>query len=114
MLNLKQLFFLLCIVVIGILLVPGKGSIYTPKPIPLYDTAYTTTNPSPLYETEGHKYYDGEILLPDYVHIDTLIVVDAKYLNWAMTYYDAASDGDIAEILYEGCWTREDIMRLMK
>lgn len=48
---------------------------------------------------EHHTYKNGEILLPDYVHLDTLIVVNADSLNWAMGYYDPASDGDIADIL---------------
>lgn len=56
----------------------------------------------PLYETSYTHYYDGQILLPDYVHSDTLVVISSKFLNWAMEHYDAASDGDISDILGEG------------
>lgn len=54
------------------------------------------------YETDDTKFHNGEILLPDYVHLDTLVVTDAKFINWAMEYYDAASDGDIMDILRSG------------
>lgn len=45
-------------------------------------------------------YYNGEILYPDYVQQDTLIVTDAQYLNNVMADPDFdASDDTIAEIL---------------
>lgn len=53
------------------------------------------------YERDDTGFYNGEVLLPDYVHKDTLIVVNADSLNWAIKYYDIASDGDIYEILHE-------------
>jgi len=53
------------------------------------------------YETDD-KFFNGQILLPDYVHPDTLIVTDARFINWCMVKYDAASDGDIADILKAG------------
>lgn len=61
---------------------------------------------TPSYESDDTDFYNGEILLPDYVHQDTLIVTNAAFLNWAMEHYDAASDGDILDIL---CVTTEII-----
>lgn len=58
-----------------------------------------TTPSQPTYETDNTHFYNGEILLPDYVHTDTLVVTDAKTLNWCMANYDVASDGDINDIL---------------
>lgn len=67
------------------------------------NTAHNTINVSEhTYETDDTHFYNGEILLPDYVHSDTLVITDAKFINWAMEYYDAASDGDIFDILHSG------------
>lgn len=55
------------------------------------------------YETSDTAYYNGEILYPDMIHDDTLIVVDASKLNWCMKYYDIASDGDINDVLNAYC-----------
>ena len=46
----------------------------------------------------GSQYYDGEVLLPDYVHSDTLVVTNAWLLNWYMKRVDG-SDGEIMEAL---------------
>jgi hypothetical protein len=46
-------------------------------------------------------FYNGQILLPDYVHADTLIVTDAEYLNECMKDGKFKTDGDIREILNE-------------
>ena len=51
------------------------------------------------YESDDILYRDGDTLLPDYVHSDTLIVTDAKTLNWCMENCDIASDGDINDVL---------------
>ena len=51
------------------------------------------------YETDDTKYFNGEILPPDYVHEDTLVVIDAAFLNYLMENYDVASDGDISDCL---------------
>ncbi len=51
------------------------------------------------YETDNTNFFNGQILLPDYVHTDTLIVKDAKFLNYCMEHYNAGSDGDISDIL---------------
>jgi hypothetical protein len=50
----------------------------------------------------AEMYYNGEILLPDYIHDDTLIVVDAEKLNVEIDSCDG-SDGDISEALYRNC-----------
>lgn len=57
------------------------------------------------YETD-ESYYNGEILLPDYVHIDTLQVINAQLLNDVLSNDTTGliqSDGDIYEVLQEGC-----------
>jgi hypothetical protein len=43
----------------------------------------------------------GEILYPDYVHDDTLIVYDPEYLNQCLSDGRLKTDGDIMEILNE-------------
>lgn len=55
------------------------------------------------YETSDTNYVTGQILLPDYVHPDTLVVVNADSLNWCMENYDATCDGDILDILNAFC-----------
>lgn len=51
------------------------------------------------YETSDTNYRNGQILYPDYVHTDTLVVVNADSLNWCIANYDIASDGDISDVL---------------
>lgn len=51
------------------------------------------------YETDDTQYVNGEVLYPDYIHSDTLVVTDAAFLNWCMRYYNAECDGDISDIL---------------
>jgi len=43
------------------------------------------------------RFYDGQILLPDYVHLDTLIVTDGGILNRGISKTE--TDGEIAELL---------------
>jgi hypothetical protein len=43
----------------------------------------------------------GEILYPDYVHEDTLIVYDPEYLNQCLSDGKLKTDADILEILNE-------------
>ena len=64
------------------------------------------------FETDDTAFYNGEILLPDYVNMDTLIVTDANYLNWAMNKFNPGSDGDIMEILKEGTIPYQSISNL--
>lgn len=53
------------------------------------------------YESDDTNYTNGQILLPDLVHSDTLIVTNAPYLNECLARPDVGSDGDIMEILNE-------------
>lgn len=51
-------------------------------------------------------YYNGQQLLPDYVHDDTLRVYNAEYLNDKVSA--AYSDGSIMELLNETCETEQE------
>lgn len=53
------------------------------------------------YETDDTSYYNGQLLFPDMIHQDTLVVVDAKQLNECIASPYVASDGDLIEILNE-------------
>lgn len=57
---------------------------------------------APQQDTAG-KFYAGEILLPDMVHDDTLIVRDANYLNETLEQYGPGTDAQIWELLHETC-----------
>lgn len=74
----------------------------------IYATAYVKDNEfhsypdyTHSYETNESKFYNGEVLLPDYVHLDTLVVIDAAFLNEMIISdkYEVASDGDINDLL---------------
>jgi hypothetical protein len=45
------------------------------------------------------KFYNGQILLPDYAHTDTLIVTDAETLNYLIARDSLLTDGSISDIL---------------
>lgn len=49
------------------------------------------------------NYKNGEILLPDYAHTDTLTVIDSEGLNAAMEDLQPATDQEISDILYRYC-----------
>lgn len=55
------------------------------------------------YESDDTHYVNGQILLPDMVHLDTLVVINSEYLNECLARPDVGSDGDIMEILNETC-----------
>jgi hypothetical protein len=63
------------------------------------------------YETDDLSFQDYEILYPDYVHLDTLIVINADSLNWCMEFYNIASDGDINDVLRAYCVPLNDELR---
>lgn len=75
----------------------------------LYFYSYVAANefnPAPAsyvhsYETDEHNFYNGEILPPDKIHLYTLIVTDADFLNEMIVddKYEVASDGDINDLL---------------
>ena len=48
---------------------------------------------------EEKRFFNGQVLMPDEVHQDTLIVTDAKYLEENID--SAMSDGGIIELLNE-------------
>lgn len=52
------------------------------------------------YESDS-KFYAGQVLYPDYVHTDTLVVLDGVRLSWAMSNPNIASDEDISDVLGE-------------
>jgi hypothetical protein len=60
------------------------------------------------------KYYNGEVLTPDYVHIDTIVVINAKLLNELFSTTYAATDEEISDILGEGCINIADYKDYMK
>lgn len=77
----------------------NRNTMFT-DPIQLVDTIPYVHS----YETDENKFYNGEILLPDMVHADTLQVINADFLNEMIIEdkYEIASDGDIYEVLAEG------------
>ena len=54
------------------------------------------------YRSYSHVYKNGDTLLPDYVHTDTLIVVSEKLLNECFSKTDAATDEEISDIIGDG------------
>jgi hypothetical protein len=61
------------------------------------------------YESDDTNYVNGQILLPDGLHSDTLVVTNAPYLNECLARPDVGSDGDIMEILNETCTRIQDL-----
>lgn len=59
-------------------------------------------NSANAVHTQQNKFYNGEILLPDYVHLDTLVVVAADSLNRMMPQTDG-SDFEINQLLGAFC-----------
>ncbi|MEO7044309.1 MAG: hypothetical protein ABI091_03320 [Ferruginibacter sp.] len=55
------------------------------------------------YETSDTNYFNGQILPPDYVHENILVVVNADSINWCMENYNIAGDGDILDVLNAYC-----------
>lgn len=53
------------------------------------------------YGTTATIFYNGQVLPPDVIHADTLIVMDAEYLNFAFAHYDLETIADIIEVLQE-------------
>jgi hypothetical protein len=53
-------------------------------------------------DTYPTHYTNGQILLPDYAHNDTLVVINANRLNSLFSGPPVQGDEDISDILYEG------------
>lgn len=66
------------------------------------------------YECNDTNYINGQILYPDYVHLDTLVVIDAATLNELIQLPDIGSDEDISEILNESTIPFADYADYMK
>lgn len=76
----------------------------------MYATGYVKDNEFTYYPevtTTENKFYNGEVLLPDYVHNDTLVVINAKLLNDELQYCDG-SDGSYNDLLGEATVNIED------
>lgn len=56
----------------------------------------------PTFKPDRANFKKGEVLLPDYAHSDTLIVVNAERLNKEIEICDG-SDGDIDSVLHRNC-----------
>lgn len=56
---------------------------------------------SAYHGTTDQQYKQGQILYPDYVHTDTLVVTDANKLNWRFENLSMATDEDISEALMD-------------
>lgn len=50
------------------------------------------------YETDSH-FINGQILPPDEVHLNTLIVINADSLNYWLSNYDVSCNGDVLDLL---------------
>lgn len=50
-------------------------------------------------EIKDAPYSNGQILYPDYIHQDTLVVVNAKFLNYMMANYNIGTDSEINNLL---------------
>lgn len=48
------------------------------------------------------NFKDGDTLLPDYSHVDTLIVTNAERVNFLFMKSQPATDGEISEVLGKG------------
>jgi hypothetical protein len=63
------------------------------------------TKPAPFkysgYETDDTNYYQGQILLPDLIHSDTLAVIFPELLNKMLQDPTISSDEELDEIIQE-------------
>lgn len=53
-------------------------------------------------------FQNAQVLLPDYAHTDTLIVIDAQGLNAAIETLQPRTDGEISDLLYTYCKTKTE------
>lgn len=59
-------------------------------------------NSYPEVQQEEAKFYNGQVLYPDYVCSDTLVVINEALLNDEIGKCDG-SDGSYSDLLGEGC-----------
>lgn len=55
------------------------------------------------YETDDTSYVKGQVLPPDQIHDNALIVVNADSLNWSLRYENSESDADLIRVLNKYC-----------
>jgi hypothetical protein len=60
------------------------------------------STPEIKYKQDRANFKNGEVILPDYAHSDTLIVTDGKGLNEAIEKIDG-TDGEIDSVLRLFC-----------
>ena len=52
-----------------------------------------------IFKQDRANFRNGEVLLPDYVLSDTVVVIDADGLNYAIDSTDVGTDGEIDSVL---------------
>lgn len=68
-----------------------------------YVDACQTLRESVISGTDSTWYHNGEVIYPDIIQPDTLVVVDAAMLNDRIILNGMNNDIDIADILHRGC-----------
>ena len=64
------------------------------------------TTPQAQIKPNKPLYFNGQVLLPDYILVDTVVVINAKLLNELIPL--SGTDEDISEALGEGTIAIED------
>lgn len=70
------------------------------------------TTPQAQIKPNKPLYYNGQVLLPDYILVDTVVVINAKLLNELIPL--SGTDEDISEALGEGTIAIEDYSDYIK
>lgn len=70
------------------------------------------TTPKAQIKPTTPLYYNGQVLLPDYVLVDTVVVINANLLNELIPL--SGTDEDISEALGEGTIAIEDYSDYIK
>lgn len=70
------------------------------------------TTPQAQIKPNKPLYYNGQVLLPDYILVDTVVVINAKLLNELIPLSE--TDEDISEALGEGTIAIEDYSDYIK
>ena len=63
---------------------------------------FTLSESKPVFKVDRADFKDGEIVLPDYAHDDTLIVLNSFKLNEAIDNCEG-TDGEIDSVLHLYC-----------
>lgn len=70
------------------------------------------TTPQAQIKPNKPLYFNGQVLLPDYILVDTVVVINAKLLNELIPL--SGTDEDISEALGEGTIAIEDYSDYIK